>query len=64
MRVPHCWKGRSCHIREGYGWGSDEHIATYLDDFIDGTCMLPAGHEGPHEFTPDDQIEVTFKELD
>jgi len=62
--VPHCWKGRSCHIREGYGWGSDEHIATYLDDFIDGTCMLPAGHEGPHEFTPDDQIEVTFKELD
>ena len=42
----------------------DEHIATYLDDFIDGTCMLPAGHEGPHEFTPDDQIEVTFKELD
>ena len=22
------------------------------------TCMLPDGHDGPHEFTPDDQIVV------
>jgi hypothetical protein len=64
MRVLHCWKDRQAHIEETYGFHSDEHIATYLDDFVDGTCMLPTGHEGPHEFTPDDQIGVTFRELD
>jgi hypothetical protein len=24
------------------------------------TCMLPDGHEGPHEPTPDDQIIISF----
>ena len=26
------------------------------------TCMLPDGHEGPHEYTPDDRIRLTFAE--
>jgi|KBSSwiStaDraftv2_1062776.scaffolds.fasta_scaffold00399_23 hypothetical protein len=26
------------------------------------TCMLEAGHDGPHEWTPDDQIRVSFPE--
>ena len=24
------------------------------------TCLLPAGHEGPHEFIPDSEITVEF----
>lgn len=27
-------------------------------DCLDGVCMLPEGHDGPHEWTPDDQIFV------
>ena len=26
----------------------------------ESTCLLPHGHEGPHLFTPDDQILVAF----
>jgi hypothetical protein len=25
-----------------------------------GTCMLESGHSGPHDFTPDSDIEVEF----
>lgn len=25
-----------------------------------GTCMLPRGHVGPHDFTNDDEIGVSF----
>jgi hypothetical protein len=24
------------------------------------TCLLPDGHDGPHEWTRDDEIEITF----
>ncbi len=27
-----------------------------------GTCLLPAGHEGPHEWTPDQEVVVQFEE--
>ncbi len=38
---------------------------TYIDDTWDecgtgSTCLLPDGHDGDHEFTPDDQITVSF----
>ena len=56
----HCWQDRSAHILETYGWGSDEHCATYHDDYVSGTCMLEDGHDGAHEFTDDDAIAVTF----
>ncbi len=26
------------------------------------TCLLPDGHEGPHEYTPDNKIMLTFEE--
>ena len=29
---------------------------------IGSTCLLPDGHDGPHEFTPDSEIMVTFSE--
>ena len=25
-----------------------------------GVCLLEDGHEGPHQFTPGDQVQVTF----
>lgn len=58
--MTHCWKSYQAHIEETFGWCSDEHLETYSDEFRDGTCMLPEGHEGEHVFTPDDEIEVEF----
>lgn len=42
---------RVLHCWEG-GPVTDEGIST--------TCMLPDGHEGPHEWTRDDQIYIAF----
>ena len=27
----------------------------------DSTCLLERGHKEPHDFTPDSEIEVSFK---
>jgi hypothetical protein len=62
MRILHCWKGKRDHIDETGGWGTDEYWATY-EDGGDGTCMLSAGHPEPHDFTPDEQIGITFERL-
>lgn len=58
----HCWKDKRAHMIEAHGWGSDEHVATYSEsgDSRNGTCMLEKWHKGVHDFTPDDQIGVTF----
>lgn len=63
-----CFEGRKEHLEktyeaehgEGSWWGSDAMVATYLDDFKSGTCLLEAGHEGEHEFIDDDQWGVRF----
>jgi hypothetical protein len=57
----HCWQDHAAHVEETYGFHSEEHLKTYGDDFVSGTCMLQHGHPGPHEFTPDSQIGVTFE---
>ena len=36
----------------------------WFDDERGWICMLPDGHDGPHETTPDDQVGVTFAEAD
>ena len=54
----HCWKDKLEHTIERYGWGSDEYCTVLDSD--DGTCMLADGHDGPHIFTPDDQIIIEF----
>jgi hypothetical protein len=67
-RVLHCWMGRREATEEAYEavhgkdswWGSEPFCETWQDDWKDGTCMLEAGHDGPHEFTDDDCIGVTF----
>ena len=43
-RVLHCWEPSE----------PDEHGDRT------GVCLLEDGHEGPHQFTPGDQVQVTF----
>ncbi len=50
--------------REGR-WGSEpENVLHCWFDAPNGgsTCLLVDGHTGPHEFTSDDQIGVTFRD--
>ena len=56
----HCWKDRRQHIEEQYGFGSDAWVETFAEDWKPGTCMLPDGHSGEHDFTDDGDIGVTF----
>ena len=51
-----CWKDRHEHATEVHGFGSPEWAESHLAD--SATCMLDAGHDGPHEFTPDDRIVI------
>jgi hypothetical protein len=46
-RVLHCWE--------------DLRNVTDNWDLPNATCMLPDGHDGPHEWTPDSDIRVQFK---
>ena len=56
----HCWKDQLEDAEERFRIGSKEWAAVY--DGPGGSCMLPIGHDGPHEFTPDDQVVVDFRE--
>lgn len=60
-RVQHCWTGRRDSIEEQFGFGSKEWAASMNDP--DGTCMLPDGHGGDHDFTLDSEIGVSFAEV-
>lgn len=57
-RVLHCWEDLHDWAAQTYGWGSDKWAEIYSGD--NATCMLPAGHEGPHQWTDDKKIGVTF----
>lgn len=50
----HCWQDEG----EYHGFGSVEWAASLHRG--GGTCMLPDGHKGPHEFTPDQEITISF----
>ena len=58
-RVLHCWTDEREHAEEVHGRLSPQWAEVWFRD-VSGTCMLPQGHDGPHQFTPDDQIGVTF----
>lgn len=53
-RVLHCWE--------------DGPIASWSESHdtseVGSTCMLLAGHDGPHEFMPNDQIGLQFAPAD
>ena len=52
--VPHCWADELSQ----YDIGSEEWRDVALRG--NATCLLPAGHKGPHEFIPDSEITVEF----
>lgn len=52
-----CWKGKREWAEEAHGWGSPEWAQAYVED---GTCLLPDGHPGEHEWTPDADIVISF----
>lgn len=61
-RVLHCWKDKGEWVDEEFGFGSQEWVEVYL--FGGATCLLEAGHEGPHEWTSDKDIVVSFNHDD
>lgn len=34
-----------------------------VNGICESQCMLPARHDGPHEYTPHDQIEIRVPEI-
>ena len=58
-RPKHCWMGHREWILDGLGCDAQAYLDTFRDEWVEGTCMLPDGR-GPHEFTPDGEIEVRF----
>lgn len=51
----HCW----ADLRDTLPFGSEEWVNTF--ETGNATCMLEDGHLGPHEWTPDDEIGVSFE---
>lgn len=58
-RVLHCWADYTEHVIKQHGFGSEQ----YVDAVLDGgaTCMRERGHDGDHEWTPDEDIGITFE---
>lgn len=54
-RVLHCWKDEREWLDENGKGDSEEWLRTFESN---GTCMLRAGHVGPHRFTPDSEIGI------
>lgn len=54
----HCWMDYRTWAEEQHGFHSDEHLSTYSEP--GKTCLLEDGHDGPHEWTPDSDITVSF----
>lgn len=67
-RVLHCWKDYTEHLEEIHGWGTPAYWVAWAaqwsdeDTFHGSTCMLEDSHDGPHDFTPDSDIGVSFAE--
>ena len=58
----HCWQDRlDWAWQQGAKLGSPEYLEAILHP---ATCMLPAGHEGPHAWTSDDDFVVEVAVLD
>jgi len=51
-----CWKDKYEYLVE-IGADPEEIWDAYVNP---GTCLLPEGHEGPHDFVPDSEILIEF----
>ncbi len=54
-KILHCWADCESTVEIG----SPEWVEAELNGF-GATCLLERGHTGPHQWTPDDQIEIRF----
>lgn len=58
----HCWQDKLDWVwQQGAKLGSPEYLAAIEHP---ATCMLPAGHAGPHAWTSDEEIRVEVPLLD
>lgn len=60
----HCWQGRNDWLYDHDMNAYCEHVAAHYFDkgcLPDSTCLLPDGHDGPHEWTDDHDVKVTFQ---
>ena len=62
VHIAHCWE--SLDVSDLYG--KEEKTLSKVEREMlcrdkSATCLLQDGHDGPHEWTLDDEIEVTFK---
>jgi hypothetical protein len=57
-KVLHCWMGRLEYAEQTYGRYSDEWVEVF--NLPSSTCMLKAGHNGPHRWTKDSNIIIQF----
>lgn len=59
-----CWTDREEWLEATYGPLSDEYLDVHATAVLNNSpheiCMLEAGHEGPHQWVPDDQIVIRF----
>lgn len=55
--MTHCWMGKYEYM-ESIGQ-LDDYLAD--GEQVPSTCLLPDGHAGPHEWTPDSEIIIQFK---
>lgn len=53
----HCWQSRNDWLEKH---DFDTYAAEFFENKPDCCCMLPDGHDGPHEWTPNDEIVVSF----
>jgi len=51
--ILHCWAGKA----DQYEIGADEWAEAMAHP---ATCLLPDGHDGPHDWTPDEEIIIEF----
>lgn len=65
--LTHCWAGWLESMSDddridemARQWQADDAAGRSDRGFQDKTCLLPQGHSGPHEWTPDDQFSVKF----
>jgi hypothetical protein len=65
--MAHCWKDKREHFEDVFGYGTPEYwdawATTWSEDgqvSLNATCFLEDGHSGPHEWTPDNDITVSF----
>jgi hypothetical protein len=64
MTKRHCWKSKLEWLSETYGYDSDEYLSGLVSEDGSATCMLERDHVGPHEWTPDGEIIITFSPHD